>query len=279
MTWAGAAWAGGATAGTAWEGDDIGGPFDALEALSDNFGGSATDVEARGWTWYGESTIATQTVSGGELHLEGTTGGAAGAWWYSSTSGPTLENGNILYKLVTGDFDVRARVRVRNAAGSGSPSSAAFEWRFAGIQAQDPDGLTSGRFNYVHLALGADPNGQNRLEWKVTDDDGATGDSTFDSEAVSAPLDYDLRMVRDGQTFRLYYRASVAGISLRDATGFAQIGIGDIEKDSNTPARSGGTGPVAFPSTLAVGIMGPYSGPTATLDLQIWIEEIVFTTP
>jgi hypothetical protein len=278
MTWAGTAWAGAAWAGSAVEGSDIGGPFDPLELLSDNFGGDVTDVESRGFTWYGESTIATQTVSGGELHIEGVGGGATGAWWYSS-GGVTLENGNLLYKSVTGDFDVRARVRVRNAAGSGSPSTAALEWRFAGLQAQDPAGLAGGRFNYVHLGLGADPNGQNRLEWKVTDDDGVTGDSTFDSEAVAAPLDYDLRMVRDGQTFRLYFRASVSTVSLRSAAGFTQIGIGDIEKDANTPARSGVTGPIAFPDTLAVGIMGPYSGPTPTLDLQIWIEEIVYITP
>lgn len=279
MTWAGAAWAGEAWAGSAVAGETPGGPFDALGSLADNFGGTVTDVEARGWAWFRDSTIATQTVSSDELHLESTAGGAGDSWWYSSSVGPVLQAGNLLYKLVTGDFDLRARVRVRDAAGTGSPSSAGGEWRFAGIQAQEPDGLTGGRYNYVHLGLGADPSGQNRLEWKVTDDDGVDGDSTFGSEAVAAPLDYDLRMVRVGQTISLSFRASVSTVSLRSATGFTAISIGDIEKDANTPARSGTTGPVAFGNTLAVGIMGPYSGPTATLDCQMWVEEIVVITP
>lgn len=279
MTWQGRAQAGTAWAGGAWASAQPEAVYDPLNALSDAFGGDVTDVEARGFTWFRESTVATQTVSGGELHLESTSGGAGASWWYSSSSGPVLQAGNLLYKLVTGDFDVRARVRVRNAAGSGSPSSAALEWRFAGIAAHEPDGLDTDDYNYVHLALGGDPNGQNRLEWKVTDDDGSTGDSTFDSEPVSAPLDYDLRIVRDGQTFRLYFRASSPTVSIRSNAGWSQIGIGDIEKDANTPARAGATGPVAFGNTLAVGIMGPYAGPAATLDCQIWVEEIVYLTP
>ena len=256
-------------------------PVDPLAALSDTFDGTDSLTD-RGWTIYNAGTISDQTVSGGELHLTSTTGGAAGAWWYSQPSGPTLtEDGALVYKTVTGNFDVRARIRVRNAAGTGSPSAAALEWRFAGIQVQDPAGLGAGtNFNYVHIGLGSDPGGQNRIEWKVTDDDGALSNrSTFASDAGSADLDYDLRIVRDGQIFRLYYRRTDLGETLASDVGWTQVSIGDIVKDQNTPARTGGATPVAFPDTLAVGIMPPYAGPQVTLDLQCWVEEIRFSTP
>lgn len=250
---------------------------DPLNASSDAFSLAGALVD-RGWTIYNGATIATQDVTGGEVHLESTTGGSAGAWWYSQPSGPALrENGALVYKLVTGNFDARGRFRVRNAAGTGSPTTAALEWRFAGIQAQDPAGLVSGFFNYVHIALGSDPNGTNRAEWKVTDDNGAASfRSTFASDPISAPLDYDLRMVRSGQTFRLYYRAH--GLPLLSDAGWSEVSVGPIVKDQNTPARTGGATPVAFPDTLAVGIMPPYAGPQVTLDLRAWCEGIVFAS-
>lgn len=280
----GAAMGGAAMSGRALGEPDVVAPVDPLAELSDDFeaAGSLTD---RGWTIYNVGTISTQTVSGGELHLQTTTGGSGGAWWYSQPSGPTLtEDGALIYKLVTGNFDVRARFRVRNAAGTASPSAAALEWRFAGLQVQDPAGLAGGtNFNYVHIGLGSDPTGgarQNAIEWKVTDDDGGTSNrSTFASDAGTAPLDYDLRIVRDDQTFSLYYRRTDSGETLASDVGWSLISIGAIVKDENTPARTGGATPVAFPEELAVGIMPPYAGPQVTVDLQCWVEEIQFSTP
>lgn len=254
-------------------------PVDPLAALSDTFDGSES-LTARGWTVYNASDLSDQTVSGGELHLSSTTGGEPGSHWYSQISGPLERDGSLVYKLVSGNFDCRARFRVRNAANSGSPSAAANEWRFAGLQAQDPAGLISTAFNYVHVGLGSDPSGQNRIEWKVTDSGGGTGpQSTFASDAGSADLDYDLRMVRSGQTFGLYYRRTDSGEALDSNASWTQVSVGDIEKDSGTPTRTGGATPVAFPAELAVGIMPPYAGPQSTVDLQCWVEEIRFATP
>lgn len=252
---------------------------DPLAILSDDFAGTAS-LTARGWTVYNAADLSDDTVSGGEVHFTTTTGGEPGTHWYSQVSGPLERDGVLVYKLITGNFDARVRLRVRNAAGTASPSSAANEWRFAGLQAQTPAGLISGAYNYVHIALGSDPNGQNRIEWKVTDSGGATTpQSTFDSDAGSADLDYDLRLVRSGQTFRLYHRRTDVGEPLVSNASWTEISIGAIEKDSNTPARTSSATPVPMPEELAVGLMPPYAGPQTSVDLQCWYEQIVFSTP
>jgi hypothetical protein len=227
-------------------------------SLNDTFNGGDPLLENRGWTWYDEGSVATQDMSGGELHLVSTGGGAAGAWWYNT------ENGNLLFKQVTGDFDVRVRLRVRDAAGTGSPSSAAFEWRFAGIAVHDPDRST--QYNYVHAMLGADPNGTDRIEWKTTDDSA----STWDSVAGSAPLDYDLRIVRVGQVFSLYYRRTDSGQTLASNTGWTLYAT--IDRNDNTvPVRASA---VPMPDTVQIGLTGGYAGPQASLDIQAWFDQV-----
>lgn len=245
------------------------GETDELAALDDDFSGT-DGLEARGWSIYGASTIATQTIAGGELLLESTTGGS-GAWWYSQPG--FVQDGALIYKLVTGDFDARLRCRQRNAAGTGSPTGGvALEWRFAGLQVSGLDG------NYAHIALGGSPNGANRIEWKVTDDDGAGGSqSTFDDVAGSATLDYDLRIERVGQILALSYRRSDLGEVLGSNVGWVELET--IEKDSNTPPRTGGATPVAFPDELAVGIMPPYAGPQTDLDQQFTVEAFRIRRP
>jgi hypothetical protein len=238
-------------------------------AFIDDFESGDPLLENRGWTWYDEASVATQDMNGGELHLVSTTGGAAGAWWYNT------EDGNLLFKTVTGDFDARVRLRVRNAAGTGSPSSAALEWRFAGIAVHDPDRSTD--FNYVHAMLGADPNGTDRIEWKATD--GSV--STWDSIAGAAPLDYDLRIVRVGQVFTLSYRAFDADLAPEDE-GYVPLSDDDdwttyqvIDRDDNTiPPRATA---VNMPNTVQVGLTGGYAGPAATLDIQAWFREVTIT--
>lgn len=254
----------------------IGQKRDPLVALSDDFSGS-DDLATRGWTVYNAADLSDDTISSGELHLSTTTGGDPGTHWYSQISGPQERDGALIYKLIRGNFDARLRIRIRNAANTGSPSAAAGEWRFAGLQAQDPAGLISGEYNYAHVALGSDPNGQNRIEWKVTDSGGATGpQSTYDSDAGSADLDYDLRLVRRGQAIDLYYRRTDAGEALPSNTGWVALSVGTLLKDSATPARIGSATPVAFPDELAVGIMPPYAGPQTSVDLQAWCEDIRF---
>lgn len=249
---------------------------DPLAALDDVFDGTDSLTD-RGWSIYGGSTITTQTIGDGELVLESTTGGGSGAWWYSQSG--FRQDGSLVYKLVTGDLDVRVRVRVRGAGGTGSPTGGvASEWRFAGLAIHDPVGLDSGFWNYTHVALGGSPNGANRIEWKVTDDDGA-GDvlSTFDDVAGSADLDYDLRSVKVGQVVTHYYRRTDSGEPLDSDDGWTELVV--VDKSTNTPARSGGTTPQPFSSDeVAVGIMPPYAGPQIGLDQHMTVEAIRFRT-
>jgi hypothetical protein len=251
------------------------GETDPLAALDDDFSGT-DDLATRGWTIYGGATIATQTISGGELLLESTGGGAADAWWYSQPG--FVQDGALIYHLVEGDFDARIRCRQRDAAGTGSPTGGvALEWRFAGLAVHDPAGFVSGAFNFVHIALGGSPNGANRIEWKVNDDDGAGGSqSTFDDVAGSADLDYDLRIERVGQICALSYRRVDSGEPLSSDTGW--VALETIEKDANTPARTGGATPIAFPDELAVGIMPPYAGPQTDLDQRFVVEDFRIRT-
>lgn len=252
------------------------GETDELAALDDDFSGT-DGLEARGWSIYGASTIATQTIAGGELLLESTTGGAPGAWWYSQP-GPIRQDGALIYKLVTGDFDARIRCRQRAAAATGSPAGGvALEWRFAGLQVNDLAG------NYVHIAAGGSPNGANRIEAKVTDDDGGSSPrSTFDDEEVvlSDDFDVDMRMVKVDQLVELSYRLVSSGESLDSDVGFTTVAMGVIDKASNTPPRTGGATPVPFPAgALAVGIMPPYAGPQTDLDQQFTVEAFRIRRP
>ncbi len=247
---------------------------DSLAELDDDFTGTDS-LEDRGWLIYGAGTIATQTVSGGELLLESTTGGSSsGTWWYSQP-GPFRQDGALVYRLVTGDFDARIRVRQRNAAGTGNPTGGvALEWRFGGLAIHDPAGLVSGEFNFVHIAAGGSPNGADRIEAKVTDDDGgANPQSTFDDELGSGDGDYDLRTVKVGQVVTLSYRRVDSGEPLASDVGFTTVAMGAVHKDANTPARTGGAAPVAFSSDeVAVGIMPPYAGPQTDLDQRFVVE-------
>lgn len=251
-------------------------PEDDLAALDDDFSG-ADDLEGRGWLLYRSETLATQAVSDGEVVLESTTGGNGGVWWYAQPG--FRQNGSAVYKLVTGDFDARARVRQRNAAGSGSPTGGVpLEWRMAGMGVFDPAGFVSGYHSFAYIALGGSPNGANRAEWKVHDDDGgASPQSTFDDEEVDDPLDYDLRTVKVGQLVELSYRPVSSGEPLESDLGWTELIT--IEKDTNDPPRTGGATPVPFPEEVAVAIIPPYAGPQTDLDQHFTVEAFRIRRP
>lgn len=249
---------------------------DPLADLSDDFDGAEGLIE-RGWSIYDpDARITEQMVANGEVSLGVSGGGASGAWWYSQIP-TTRQQGAFIYHVVDGDFDMRARVRVRNELGTGSPGSAVGEWRFGGLQVQSPDGLTVGEPNYVHIALGSDPSGQNRVEWKTTDDDGLTPQSTFASEAGAAPLDYDLRIVRRGQIFRLFYRRSDIADLPSDLL-WVEVAGSPVERDADYPPRIGGATPVPMPDSVYAGMMPPYAGPQGIVDLRLFVEEIRYSS-
>lgn len=247
-------------------------PADPLSALDDDFEDGAVDPTDRGWTFFQESTIDTAEVADGELHMVSTTGGASGAWIYNT------QRGNLCHKSVTGDFVVRVRSRVRNAAGDGSPTGGVpLEWRFGGgINITDPDDSVH---NSLHMMFGGDPNGQDRGEWKTIDDAVAL----WDSVALDPPLDYDAEIARTGQVFVLSVRQydpelgpeDEGYVALEDDAGFTVVQTID-RSDNATPARASA---VPMPNTVWICLTGGYAGPQTDLDIQAWFGGVIVRTP
>lgn len=199
---------------------------------------------------------ATADIVGDELNLRVSGGGAGGSHWQDA------DDGALLYQPITGAFDVRARVRVRDQTGSGNPFAGGY--RLAGIAAHDPAGVGSGNVhNYVHIALGVANATAFQVEWKTTDHDGGASDDVSAFGAVAAPsatvYDADLRIVRrEGalQMFDLYMRLSTGDLATVTDWTLVQT----IDRSSNlTPARSTAGAlanlAVALPDTLWVGAM------------------------
>lgn len=158
-------------------------------SLDDDFEGSSLDPS---WSVFNPSLVTIE-VSGGALHLTPTASGAPGIW-YQDGEGP------LVYKEVTGDFDVHATLSTRDPAIPANPPPPAY--RLAGILARDP-ASTPMSSNTVHVALGAGSNVQGTCyEYKSTDD------SVSDWEATpTASPDGQVRLRRSGATVEMYWRA------------------------------------------------------------------------
>lgn len=104
----------------------------ATPALDDGFDGGTLS----GWTWFHAATGGPDKVKAwdlgrttpGALHIEPTHSA-----WVRDAQAP------FLFKAVAGDFDVRARVRVRGAAGE-LPGGT---WSLGGLMARAPNGRTA----------------------------------------------------------------------------------------------------------------------------------------
>lgn len=157
------------------------------ESLDDTFDGSSLDPD---WSVLNPS-LATISVSGGALHLTPTAAGGTNVW-YQNGEGP------LVYKDVTGDFDVRTVITVRDPAIPANPPPP--QYRLAGILARDPAG---GSVNTVHVALGSGSNLDGTCyEYKSTDDSVSTW---FCTPTPSASA--ELRLRRAGTTVEMYWRA------------------------------------------------------------------------
>ncbi|HXC51577.1 MAG TPA: hypothetical protein VN634_11875 [Candidatus Limnocylindrales bacterium] len=164
----------------------FGGPPE--ESLDDTFDGTSLDPS---WTVL-HPGLVTISVSGGALHLTPTVSGG-GNVWYQAGEGP------LVYKEVTGDFDVTATLTVRDPSMTSNPPPP--EYRFAGILARDP---AAGPVNTVHTAMGAGSNVQGTCyEYKSTDDSVSTWAATPSGTASG-----QVRLRRSGATIEMYWRAT-----------------------------------------------------------------------
>lgn len=214
---------------------------DDLAPLSDDFLGAAISSAWVNYEGDGTSSIA---VSGGELNLTCNQGGAADSFWFNG------EQGILLHKVVTGNFDVVADVRVRNLADSGLPTVGDGNFRIAGLAAHDPNRATN--LNYVHVGLGCTASAAITCEWKTT----VNNVSTFGSVAAPSGTG-QLRLVRQGQVFTAYYRALTT-----DPWTTVQV----MDRTANP-----------LPSALQVGLMVYAS--VAGHDERIFVNRITFRRP
>jgi len=247
-----------------------GGPApDPLATLSDDFSAGST-LTGNGWTIEDSSPTAgpSDTITAGEADLTIADGGTGGSLWFDGWDGA------LWYRTVEGACEMRARVRIEDAAGGGLPAFSNF--RIGGIAAHDPDRST---YEYVHVGVGSLANGQHNVEWKSTDD----SDSAFAGVATTltgGELLYDLRMVRrasDLQIFDLYHRAGTAQ-DLDSDTGWTLRQTID-RTDADTPDRSanGGSTAVALPDTLRWGMMLYAS--VGSPGIRMFVDEVQFSTP
>lgn len=221
-----------------------------IAAFADDFTADSGD-----WLYYRPELVGTDSFAAGENNLAPTAGGVAGSLWFDGF------DGFLKYKLITGDVDVRARIRVRNTADDFTPPTSNF--RIAGLAAHDPDRSTN--FNYVHIGAGSVNNGaDNRIEWKTTDNSVSTYGAN--GSAVS-PLDVDVRLVRVGQVFTPYWRAS-AGL-LSDAVGWTALQVMDRSNNA-TPARASA---VVMPDTLQWGLIVYAS--VDPHDIRMFVDQVL----
>lgn len=187
----------------------------------------------------GDGTVTT-SFANGEMNTTVNAGGSGDAFWFDSELG-------CLYTVpISGDFDAVLTGRVRNLADSGLPTTGDGNFRIAGMAAHDPDRGTS--LNYVHIGWGCTASAAITVETKNT------VDSVSDYDAAPGVTGAgQLRIVRVGQVFRMYSRAS---------PGAAWT----LENTYDRTAEP-------MPNTLDVGIMPPYAS-VASHDMRLFVSQL-----
>jgi hypothetical protein len=168
-------------------------PLEPLQRLDDGFYGTAL---LSTWLPFSGGGTESASVANGELDYTVDAGGVGFAFWFNANQG------TLRHKVITGNFDVVARVRVRNLANSGLPTVGDGNFRLFGIAAHDPARGVS--LNYMHVALGCTASAGITCEWKDT----ATSVSTFAAitDANIATGIGEIRLRRVGQIFDFFYR-------------------------------------------------------------------------
>lgn len=205
-------------------------------SFRDTFEGSSLSAD---WSiLHGE--LGTVSVQGGQCVLTPTVAGPAATWFNG-------DEGMFVYRTVSGDFTVHARVHASNLAGNAPPPT---EYRLGGLLVRQP-GTSSGNRSSAHVAVGAGTNGI-----PVAAEDKTTVGSVSDFVLYPIPAtptaEGELRIRRRGNQISLHYRP-----------------IG-----SNTWQLLRVHDHPEFPSTLQVGMMA-YSNNVPAL-IRVAFDEIVF---
>jgi hypothetical protein len=167
------------------EPEDTGMTMPPLAMLSDDFAGAALDPA---WTIFGDPVVDV-TVENGALSMHM----VRPALWFNAMTA------SLVYKEVTGDFKVTARVHARKFSDPAQPPDR--NVHLGGLMARDPQGTDmGGQENYVFIVAGYDVNDIS-VEHKTTTDNNSVymGPSWPSGDA-------ELRICRIGSAFRLYKR-------------------------------------------------------------------------
>lgn len=184
----------------------------AISDLSDTFDGPSLDPS---WSVH-RPEILTSTIVGGELRIQNS-GLAA---WFSDGEG------QMIYKLVTGDFTVTCLARTEDADNPGLPPP--LSWHLGGLIVRDP-ASTSGQANWLHLVVGSATSG---VPIALEDKNTVNSMSILRLTPLTSP-EAELRIDRIGSQIDMYYRtASVDPWSLvrsfdrPDLPETLQVGMG-----------------------------------------------------
>jgi hypothetical protein len=158
------------------------------------------------------------------------------ALWYQAGQG------ELVYKLVTGDFKATATVHTRKATDSSMPPDQNVE--LGGVMARSPDGSSE---NYVLIVVGFAEMGHLAIEHKDT----TNSNSVFAESPWTA--DAELRLCRTGSTFAVFKRNP----------GDASWGSADYQATRTD-----------LPATMQVGAVA-YDNDAAP-DLNVTFDELTF---
>ncbi len=223
-------------------------PADPLSALDDNFIGGSSNMATRGWSTYKPAALAGAVVDTalGTMTLSIVAGstGATGSFWFDNADGV------LLYKDVTGNCQMTARITAQNAAGSGNPGTSSY--RLAGIAAHDPASI-SGNRNYEHAAIGTVNGVAQSNEWKDT----RASVSLFGGSSIASSTAW-VRLTRVGQVFTM--ATSLDGVAFTD--------YHTINRATSGPS---------MPSTMRWGMM--VYAVLASHDIRGVYRDIRFRTP
>lgn len=162
--------------------------FLTLGHYDDEFAGAALDPE---WSVLNPS-LTTLSVSNGVLELQPTVGGLQNIW-YQGAEGP------LVWRLVSGDFEVTTRLTVDDPQNPGAPPP--ISYRLAGILLQDPSSTPVDN-DFCHVALGG---GDGVSPLAAEDKDTIDSTSDFVLHPV-ATLTGELRLMRSNGVVSMWHR-------------------------------------------------------------------------